>query len=227
MKRYDNEVVLLYGDTHFPYHDINTISFIRGIQELYRPDRIIHMGDVLDMYSVSSYPKDLNHPDSWTDELKKARACVSELADIFPEQIILSSNHDDRAYRKSVIAGVPREFLVPYMQVIGAPKGWKLQNELRFTIDSTREKWLLSHTLAGGSMKAALSAGCSVALGHSHTKFGAEACKVGKKVHWALDTGCLISDSGSPFKYNKINIAKPIRGCVILIGGVPQFQRMY
>lgn len=206
---------------HFPYHHKDSIEFLSKIKEYFKPDRVVNMGDLMDMYSVSSYPKDMNHPDSWSDELKKARKNIKDLAEIFPEQVVLDSNHDSRAYRKSRAAGVPREFLVPYLEVIGAPEGWKIQRELRITIDDSRAKWLMAHTLAGGSLRAAQAAGCSVALGHSHTMFGAQAAKVGKKTLWAVDTGCMISDKGSPYKYNKTNVAKPIQGCIMLIEGTP------
>lgn len=222
MKRYNNEVVLLAGDTHAPYHHKDTLDFLNDVKNFYNPDRVVHMGDVLDIYSVSAYPKDIDHKDSWTDEIKNGRKFVSQLGQIFPELVLLSSNHDDRAYKKSRIAGIPREFLIKYMDVIGAPEGWKLQNELKITIDSTRDKWLFAHTLAGGSTRASQTLGCSVALGHSHTKFGAVCQATGKnKKVWSVDTGCLISDKGSPFSYNKTNILKPIRGCVIIEGGHP------
>ena len=221
MKRYDNERVLLFGDTHAPYQHKYTLDFLKIIKEEYNPDRVVHMGDLLDIYSVSDYPKDIEHPDTWSIELKKGRSFVKQLANLFPEMVLLESNHDSRAYRKSRVSGIPREFLVKYMDVIGAPEGWKLQKELKITVDSTRDKWLFSHTLNGGSVVAAQASGRSVALGHTHTKFGISNFAVGTKRMWAVDTGCLISNKGAPFRYNKLNVLKPVRGAVMIVGGVP------
>ena len=221
-KRLDNERLLILGDSHFPYHHKNTIEFLTKVSEFYNPDRVIHLGDILDIYSVSSYPSDMNHPDSWSDELKKGREMVKRLSELFPKMDILSSNHDDRAYRKSVVSGVPREFLVPYLDVIGAPQGWKIHDRLSITVDSTRDRWLFAHTINGGSLNAAKQLGLSVCLGHSHSLFGAHAfSNGGNRLLWGVDAGCLISDKGSPYKYNKGNIGRPIRGCCIIESGTP------
>jgi len=221
MKRFENNAVLCLGDTHAPYHHKDTLDFLSDVSKYYKPDRVVHMGDVLDIYSVSSYPKSIEHKDTWTDELKKGRKFVQDLAKIFPSLDILSSNHDDRAYKASRISGVPREFLLPYMDVIGAPETWKLKKELRITVDSDRSNWLLAHTLSGGAASAAKTLNRSVVLGHSHTKFGATAFNNGSKVLWGVDAGCLISDKGSPFRYNKTQLGRPIRGATIIVNGIP------
>ena len=197
------------------------MPFLSRIKEEWAPDRVVHLGDILDIYSVSDYPKDINHKDTWTDELKKGRDLVGELAAIFPKVEVLSSNHDDRAYKKSRVSGIPREFLVPYLDVIGAPEGWKIHDRLHLTIDSDRSKWLFAHTLSGGAFQSAKNLGMSVCLGHSHSKFGATAFNTGKKLLWGVDAGCLISDKGSPFKYNRGDMGRPIRGCCIIYKGVP------
>ena len=220
-KRYTNNVVLAFGDTHFPYHHKYALEFLADLKSKYEPDRVVHMGDILDIYSVSSYPTDIDHPDSWTQEIKKARKVLKELYKIFPEVDVLESNHDDRAYKKSRVAGIPRELLIPFKKLIDAPEGWKWHKDLSITVDSTREKLFYAHTKTGGSFNCAKDKGCTSALGHSHTKFGAEAFKPHKQVLWGVDTGCLISDKGSPFKYNKGDRGRPIQGAVIFIEGLP------
>ena len=96
MKRYNNNSLLVIGDTHSPYHHKDTLDFVRDAATYYKPDRVIHLGDLLDIYSVSSFPKSVEHKDTWSDELKKGRKFVQDLAKIFPYLEILSSNHDDR-----------------------------------------------------------------------------------------------------------------------------------
>ena len=221
MKRFANNSILCIGDTHAPYHHKGTLGFINDLVKTYKPDRVVHMGDILDIYSVSSYPKSVEHQDTWTDELKKGRKFVQELSSIVPTMELLSSNHDDRAYKASRIAGVPREFLVKYLDVIGAPEGWRIKTFLNLTVDSDRSNWLLQHTISGGAASAAKTLNKNVVLGHSHTKFGATAFNNGSKVLWGVDAGCLINDKGSPFKYNKTQLGRPIRGAVVIECGVP------
>lgn len=221
MKRRDNNVVLFFSDTHAPYHHRDTLDFLRDVANQYKPDRVIHGGDILDVYSVSSYPKDMNHPHSWTDELKGGRKFVKELGLLFPKLDLLESNHDSRAYSKAVVAGIPRDFLVKYLKVIDAPEEWRLHDRLRVTVDSTREHWLFSHTITGGALSVAKHLSTSVCVGHSHTLFGCHAFNNGKDTFWGVDSGCLISDKGSPYRYNKINAFRPLRGCVVIQDGIP------
>lgn len=228
-KRYENNIVLAFGDTHFPYQHQETIPFLKEVKELYKPERVIHMGDILDVYSVSSYPTDPDHPDSWSHEIRKAREGLKELYDLFPEVDVMSSNHDDRPYKKSRIAGIPREFLVSFKDIIGAPEGWKWHADLRITVDSTREKLYFAHTKNGGqnaALNTAKDMGCTVALGHNHTRFGATAFKPHKRVIYGVDVGCLVSDKGAPYDYNKGTRGRPIQGCFVFIDGEPIGMRL-
>jgi len=222
MKRYENTVILAFGDTHAPYHHKETLAFLEYVKERYEPNRVIHTGDLLDIYSVSAYPKDTDHPDSWKKEIKQGRKFVTKLAKIFPKLDLLESNHDDRAYKKSRLAGVPREFMLPYRNIVGAPDGWKWHRHLKITVDSTREQIFFAHHKTGGSLICAKDLGCSCVLGHKHSTFGATSFKpTGKKLLWGIDAGCLISDKGAPYAYNKLDRGRPIQGCVIIQDGVP------
>lgn len=225
-KRYTNNSILVYGDIHAPYHHPDTLDFLRDTARTYSPDRIIDLGDDLDMYTVSDYPKDIEHEDNWNAEFKKGRKFIQQLGTLFPDQEVLSSNHCDRAYKKSRVAGVPREFLIPFLKVIDAPVGWRLKDYIRLTVDSTRQHWLFQHTMISGSLEAAKNLGVSVCLGHSHTKFGIQSFHNGFNHLYGVDAGCLISDKGSPFAYNKNQIGRPIRGCVVILEGIPQLVPM-
>jgi predicted phosphodiesterase len=221
-KRYENNAVLVFSDTHFPYQHKYTFEFLQDLNSQYKFDRIVHDGDLMDMYSVSSYPKDMNHPDSWNKELKKARKDVAKLISIFPNMEIVESNHDDRIYKKSRLSGIPREAMVPYKDIVGAPDTWKWHRELSLRCETNKKTMFFAHTKAGGAMACAKDKGVTTILGHSHTKFGAEAFKPNKtKTIWGVDAGCLVSDKGSPYEYNKRDRGRPIQGAVILLEGEP------
>jgi hypothetical protein len=221
-KRYSNDVVLAFGDSHLPYEHKHMMEFIGDLVETYKPDRIVHLGDLLDIYSVSAYPKDIDHKDSWKDEIKKARKLVKKLGELIPDMEILESNHDDRAYKKSRIAGIPREMMLPYKDIVGAPDGWKWHRELTLTVDSTREQLFFAHTKTGGALACAKDKSCSSFIGHHHSKFGAVAFKPrANKLLWGVDVGCLISDKGPPYSYNKADRGRPVQGCCMIVEGVP------
>ena len=226
-KRYDNEMILAFGDTHFPYHHKGTLEFLRKIKEEYQPDRVIHLGDILDVYSVSSYPTDVDHPDTWSQEIRKAREILREVYELFPNVDVMESNHDDRAYKKSRVANIPREYLKPFKDIIGAPDGWKWHESLSLTVDSTRDKFLFRHTMTGGALTGAKDLARSVVIGHHHSRFGIQGFSPRRsKVHYGIDAGCLISDKGSPYKYNKGDRSRPIQGCVMIASGEPFLIRL-
>lgn len=206
-----------------PYEHKRTFEFLADTAATFKPDRFVCTGDLLDMYSVSIYPKSPSHPDSWPDELKKGRKKIKRLGQLFPDLEVCESNHDDRAYKKSRIAGVPREFLIPYKEVIGAPKAWKWHRDLTLTVDATREQIFFAHTKAGGSLTCAKELGMTTVLGHQHTLFGAHSFKPVRKRRpvWGVDCGCLVSDKGSPFSYNKTYRGRPVTGCFIIAEGNP------
>ena len=112
MKRYDNNIIMCFGDLHAPYQHPKALSFIKEVVDYYQPDRVFNLGDLLDIYNVSDYPKDLDHPDNWKLEFKKGREVIRELASILPEQCIVESNHGERIYKRARVSGIPREFLV-------------------------------------------------------------------------------------------------------------------
>ena len=225
-KRYNNNCVLAFGDTHFPYEHKGTWDFLKNLKESWDIDRVIHMGDLLDVYSVSSYPKDPNHPDSWDEEIKRARDKVARLAELFPRMEIMESNHDDRAYKKSRLSGVPREFLVPYKDVVGAPDGWKWHRDLTIRAEKNKKCMYFAHTKTGGAVACAKDKGMTSVLGHHHSKFGATGFKPGKKTIYGVDAGCLISDKGAPYSYNKGDRGRPIQGAVVLYEGYPIMEEL-
>jgi len=226
MKRHNNDHILVFGDTHFPYHHPDTFEFLDALLDLYPEiDRVVHMGDLLDQYCFSSYPK-VPNADVPNKEIEAARQCIRELAKRFPNLEIMASNHDDRLYKKGTQAGIPKEILLPYEQLIGSPRGWRWHKDLTLTVDSTREKVHFRHTTAEMTLNAARSLGCTTVLGHSHNRFGVQATKGPNKLIYGVDAGCLISDKGSPYAYNKGSVTRPVHGCVLLVRGVPYLMPM-
>jgi len=219
-KRYDNEIVLAFADTHFPYQHRDTFKFLKRVKEEYEPDRVIHAGDLLDQYAFSAYPKAPNH-ESPSSEISRAVDCCEELAELFPRMDIIASNHDDRLYKSGTMAGIPKEMIVPYNQLIRAPSTWRWSTDLSITVNSTREKLYFRHTASGSTYNVAKTMGMTTVLAHAHSKFGIQGIHSPTKLIYAVDTGCLISDKGPPYAYNKGSVIRPIRGAVVIVSGMP------
>jgi transposase-like protein len=94
-------VGLLYGDTHFPYQDDRALAIVGQIAEQLQPDVIVHMGDLLDCYSLSRFDKDPTRMETIQDEIDMGRAHMAQMRRRSPnsQYILLEGNHPDRLRR--------------------------------------------------------------------------------------------------------------------------------
>lgn len=227
MKRYSNNAVLLIPDTHAPYQHKDTISFLEKVAEKYNPDRVFHMGDWTDSYCFSRYPKNIEQPDSYTDEYRQVRKFTEDLLKVFPTGIAMKGNHDARLWERAKVAGIPRGLLVPYERVIGLEDtDWSMDWDKTFTIDATRKQWYLSHTRTASPLNCAKTLGMSVAFGHEHNSFKIESFQHVHQRIYGVHTGSLISDNRYAFAYNRQSMIRPSLGCVVILRGVPRLIPM-
>lgn len=225
MKRYNNDRILVYGDIHAPYHDKRVLDFLNDLNNEYKFDRIIDIGDTLDNYATSRYPKDPGAKNV-VQELKKAKKFIKKLGALFPKVDLMESNHCDRAYRRAMNNGIPREWLLKYKDLIGAPDGWNWHEQKTITINSTRQQVFFAHTKTGTTLNVAKTVGCNAVLGHHHNKMGVQFFNTPNTSYFAADTGCLLSDTGSAFTYNRGNVIRPIKGCLLILEGQPVSIRL-
>lgn len=83
------------GDIHFPFEDKKAIKAFLNFIKTHEVDTIIMMGDILDMYDVSSFDKDPSRINSLQKELNKANKFFAQLREIKPNVNIefLEGNH--------------------------------------------------------------------------------------------------------------------------------------
>ena len=63
VKRRNVKKVLVYGDTHFPYHDERAVNILFMYLKQYQPDIVVINGDIADFYSISPFDKNPDHFD--------------------------------------------------------------------------------------------------------------------------------------------------------------------
>jgi predicted phosphodiesterase len=92
---------LCWGDTHFPHADPSVLAIVRAIAEDLQPDFLVHMGDLLDCYGISSYDKDPHRKETLQDEIDQAREhlAVMRLASPNSRFVLLEGNHEIRLQR--------------------------------------------------------------------------------------------------------------------------------
>lgn len=92
--------IVVFNDVHIPFHNEaacrNVLRFCKDIQ----PDNIVINGDLLDCYSVSSFPKEPGKP-NLQEELDIGAEFLNELRSNCPTSEIdyLEGNHEERLKR--------------------------------------------------------------------------------------------------------------------------------
>ena len=90
-----------YGDSHFPYQADDAISVVKRIIQDVRPEKVIHMGDLIDCWQISTFDKDPLRRESLQDDINKAAVHLNEIFMLTPEaeHYYLEGNHEQRLTR--------------------------------------------------------------------------------------------------------------------------------
>lgn len=214
-----NKSILFIQDLHAPYGHPDTIPFLKAINEKYKPDKVISVGDEVDFHSISFHE---HNPDllSPGKELETAIEHLKPIMDMFPKMDIMESNHGSMVYRKGVALGIPRHVFKSYREILTAPKGWTWHDHL-ITKMSNGSLVYTCHSKGADVLKVSQSMGMSVAQGHHHEKFEVKYWGNSLGLYWGMTAGCLVNDKELSFNYNKVNLKRPIIGVGMAINGIP------
>ena len=218
-----NKTVLVISDMHMPYHHQDSLRFLKAIKEVYAPDKIVNIGDEVDMHAMSFHDSDPNLP-SASDELKLARKSIKKLHNLFPEMTLVDSNHGSLAFRRAKSMGMPVEYLKDYAEVLKIPSGWTWQDELILNCDGVQV--MFRHQFKKNPLICAQQMGMCVVQGHFHEDFNVQYVSSPNKLLWAMTVGCLIDKKSLAFTYNKTNYKRPILGCGLIVNGQAQLMPM-
>ena len=213
-----NQRILVISDLHAPYNHRDAVPFLKSVKEKYNPDRVICIGDEVDFHAMSFHPSDQSLY-SAGDELKAARDIIWSIEELFPKVDVMESNHGSMAYRKAMIAGIPRELLRPYASVLDV-KHWKWHPDLQITLPD-KQPCYFHHGKSANSFLFLKETGMNCVQGHHHEKFNIHYHGSTERLKWTIATGCLIDDNSMAFAYNNVNMKRPIIGCSMIVDSQP------
>ena len=173
---------------------------------------------------MSFWPSEIDLANA-TDELKRARAVLRKVAEMFPEMLCVESNHTDRLYRAGKRANIPKELLVPYKTMIGVEEydwTWKFQQE----ITVNKNKLVFIHNAGSNVFLTSQRYGCSVIAGHVHTKQKIEYWSAPSSRSFGMQVGCLVDHSSPAYRYSIGQVIQPLLGCSVIIDGIPRLIEM-
>lgn len=216
--------ILCIGDIHAPFQHSDAIHFLLAVSQKYTFDKIIFIGDEIDMHAISFHDTD---PDllSPGHELESAIVALDPLYKRFPEASIIESNHGSLVYRKAKHHGLPRQVLKSYQEVLRAPAGWTWHPELTLQLNNGR-KCLFHHGYSSNTILSSQKRAMNLVCGHFHSKFGIQYWSNAENVYFAAQTGCLVDDVSLAMAYNKSNIERPLMGSIRIENGIPHMLPM-
>ena len=218
-----NKSILIISDTHIPYHHPDLIPFLKEIKSIYKPDRIIHIGDEVDKHAMSMHDSDPDLP-SAGDELKISLPVIKELENLFPKMDILDSNHGSLVYRRALKHGIPKAYLRDYNEFLQVGNKWNWHDDL--TVETSNGPVNFCHGKVGYVLKLAQSMGMSCVQGHYHSSYSIKYYGNSLGLYFGLQVGCLIDKDSLAFRYNKTQKARPSIGLGMIINGLPKLIPM-
>lgn len=218
-----SERTLAIGDTHAPFAHPDALTFLAAIKSEFSPDFVVHQGDEVDNHGMSFHEKNPALPGA-SAELDESRAWIRQLEAVFPEVVLLESNHGSLLYRKALHHGIPEEMLRNYNEVLRVGPGWRWQ--LGLTIQSPSGLVYFEHGQKATARTISKRMGVSVVQGHRHNEAYSEWWNNSLTNVFAMQTGCLIDNRSRTFLYNRKNETHPVIGTGLILDGKPYVVRL-
>jgi len=215
--------ILIISDTQAPAHHPNTIEFLKHEAKIFKPDRIVHIGDEMDFHNYSKYTHDPDLPGPLA-ELEQGLEFMQKLYDLFPEVDVCISNHGIRPFLRAKEAGLPSPFIRSYKEFMRAPKNWHWHHQI--LIDNIA--FIHGEGLSGDGarLKACTLMQRSCVFGHIHSNAGVSYFSNKESLLFGLNVGCLIDLHSPYFEYNRHQMHRPIIGIGLIDNGLPMFKPM-
>ena len=216
--------ILCISDLHIPAHHPQSFAFLKALKKKIKPDLVVNGGDELDKHALSFHDSDPDLP-SAGDELRISKKYIWELKKIFPDMILLHSNHSSLIYRKALKHGMPRAYLRSYNDFLEVDKRWKWVDDLKVTL-SDGSKCFFTHGVLADGLKLAMQYGINCCQFHFHSKFNIQYFSNPDNLIWSLQCGCLTKQSSYNFLYSKNHRLRFVIGTASIVSGQPRLHPM-
>lgn len=215
----DTSSILVISDQHIPYEHPDMFRFLEAVKKKYKPTLVVNIGDEVDKHALSFHDSDSDLP-SAGHELEMAIGKIKQLEKLFPEMLIVDSNHGSLALRKFKHHGIPMKYLASQHEIYGVSDKWQWVNDLTVKLPNGQDCYFC-HGMVKNGIKLAAQRGTNVVQGHYHTDFKIEYIGNPKNLLFSLQVGCLIDSKSLAFAYDKLNLNRPIIGVGLVVDSQP------
>ena len=188
---------LIVPDMHIPYHHRKATNLMLSVAKNFKPDEIIFLGDVADMYSISSHPKDPRMPLIVQKEVDE----VNNFLDLIDREFMdakktyIGANHEWRLERYLQNHAPALYGMISCQELfkINQRPGWrwvKYGADQRYQILKS-DLYARHEPLASVAKTTASRASCSLVYGHVHRIEHSQVRTLNGKIHKAFSVGWL------------------------------------
>jgi predicted phosphodiesterase len=208
--------VLVIGDTHFPFVHPMYRRFIQDMRNLYKPDRIVHVGDVQDQHAASPNYEGNPNGRSTGDEMNEALAETRKWHNTFRNVAVCIGNHDRRHIMAARKANLNDRYIRDYADVWETPTwDWRFSHR----IDGVLYEHGTGTSGKNAAMNRAIDKRTSLVMGHTHTYAGVRYHANDTSIIFGLNVGCGIDIQAYAFEYGIDFAVRPVLGCGIITDG--------
>ncbi len=211
---------LFLGDIHLPFEHPKALEFAKQLRKDFSipHENVYSVGDILDLYHFSRWPKNPDARITVNQELELCRDKIRKWGAAFPELKIADSNHDSRIMKKAMGAELPSQVIKSFEDIFELPKTWKIKEQ--FVICGP--DILVCHGEEFScALQAAIAYGLNVVQGHHHSKFGVQYRASKMQQLWGAATGWLGDEKSFAFAYGDKSKQKMILGSIVVVNGIP------
>jgi hypothetical protein len=177
------------------------------------------MGDEQDAHALNYHEHDPDCPGAG-DELKETIKALQPLYKLFTSVEVCESNHGSMVWRRALTHGIPRAVFKSSREQIEAPQGWRWHEHIILKASSGEDIYF-HHGKSATPGKLARNMGMCAVEAHFHSKFEIHYCATPNKLYWGAHVGSLCDDDSLAMAYGKRSMEKPIKGCLMIVGGYP------
>lgn len=220
-----NTNVLVVSDMHEPFCKKGYLEHCIRIRDKYNCDKIILIGDEVDLCGVSQWEKD---PDGFSagTEAELAQQKMKLWYKVFPKASVCIGNHTARPFRQAKASGVPKKFIKSYEEAWEAPDTWKWADS--WEIDNVFYTHGTGNSGAGAAIKIATRHRQNTVIGHIHSEAGIQYSASKIDLVWGMQVGGALDDNTYAAYYAKTQLKKSIIGCGVILdkGRLPIYEPM-
>ena len=213
--------ILVIPDTHFPWVDYPCLHACYKFAQIYKPDVVVQVGDLVDQKAWSQYPKDPSDP-SPADEWQMTVEGLTYLHKLFPDLTILEGNHCRRIMCRALEARIPKQLIKTMDQMLNF-EGWKWHLDVKpLIIDNIF--FIHGDEMPGRAFHKAARVGKSVVQGHDHLGYLEFINTYGHEI-FGMSCGSMLDRENLAAKYSAKNLLRSWTGWATVTHGEPALHR--